>query len=131
MLAVAVLACMLLRDDERIEAGSQEVAGKLVGVHGSAAPEGRNVVSRAVPVQNGATAQPARVEEHTAPARVKVLELARVTADNKAELTFFNFKAYTVNCRNGNFACVIASVYIFKFYKTHFTVPFISGNLFC
>ena len=86
MLAVAVLACMLLRDDERIEAGSQEVAGKLVGVHGSAAPEGRNVVSRAVPVQNGATAQPARVEEQTAPARVKVLELARVTADNKAEL---------------------------------------------
>ena len=85
MLAVAVLACMLLRDDERIEAGSQEVAGKLVGVHGSAAPEGRNVVSRAVPVQNGATAQPARVEEQTAPARVKVLELARVTADNKAE----------------------------------------------
>ena len=57
MLAVAVLACMLLRDDEKIEAGSQEVAGKLVGVHGSAAPDGRNVVSRAVPVQNGAEAQ--------------------------------------------------------------------------
>ena len=85
MLAVAVLACMLLRDDEKREAGSQEVAGKLVGVHGSAAPDGRNVVSRALPVQNGATAQPARMEEQTAPARVKVLELARVTADNKAE----------------------------------------------
>ena len=86
MLAVAVLACMLLRDDEKIEAGSQEVAGKLVGVHGRAEPVGRSVVSRAVPVQNGAEAQPARAEEQPAPARVKVLELARVTADNKAVL---------------------------------------------
>lgn len=86
MLAVAVLACMLLRDDEKIEAGSQEVAGKLVGVHGSAEPVGRSVISRAVPVQNGAEAQPARAEEQPAPARVKVLELARVTADNKAVL---------------------------------------------
>ena len=99
MLAVAVLACMLLRDDEKIEAGSQEVAGKLVGVHGSAAPDGRNVVSRAVPVQNGAEAQPARAEEQTAPARVKVLELARVTADNKAEL-----KAHSVPAPADGFA---------------------------
>ena len=85
MLALAVLACFLLRDDEMPEAGSHEVAGKLVGFHEDAEA---SKVSRAVPVKNGADAEAAseiRKEERTGAAKVKVLELARAAAENRAK----------------------------------------------
>ncbi len=85
MLALAVLACLLLRDDEMPEAGSHEVAGKLVGFHEDAEA---SKVSRAVPVKNGTDAEAAseiRKEERTGAAKVKVLELARAAAENRAK----------------------------------------------
>ena len=77
MLAVAVLACLLLRDEESVKAGSNAVSGKIEGFEGTAP---------AVPAESASRAEEkadAKAERSGA-ARVKVLELARAAAENKA-----------------------------------------------
>ena len=80
MLALAVLACLLLRDDEKTASGGHEVSGRLVGTLDGTAHDGKNAVSRAVPVKNEADASAARTGERAGAAKVKVLELARAAA---------------------------------------------------
>ena len=85
MLALAVLACLLLRDDEKTASGGHEVSGRLVGTLDGTAHDGKNAVSRAVPVKNEADASAARTGERAGAAKVKVLELARAAAENRAQ----------------------------------------------
>ena len=85
MLALAVLACLLLRDDEKTASGGHEVSGRLVGTLDGAAHDGKNAVSRAVPVKNEADASAVRTGERAGAAKVKVLELARAAAENRAQ----------------------------------------------
>ncbi|MBQ2761395.1 MAG: AMIN domain-containing protein [Mailhella sp.] len=85
MLALAVLACLLLRDDEKTASGGHEVSGRLVGTLDGAAHDGKNAVSRAVPVKKEAEASAARTGERAGAAKVKVLELARAAAENRAQ----------------------------------------------
>ncbi len=80
MLAVAVLACLLLRDEESVKAGSNAVSGKIEGFEGTAP---------AVPAASAESASRAEEKadakaERSGAARVKVLELARAAAENKA-----------------------------------------------
>jgi len=85
MLALAVLACLLLRDDEKTASGGHEVSGRLVGTLDGTAHDGKNAVSRAVPVKSEADASAARTGERAGAAKVKVLELARAAAENRAQ----------------------------------------------
>ena len=85
MLALAVLACLLLRDDEKTASGGHEVSGRLVGTLDGAAHDGKNAVSRAVPVKSEAEASAARTGERAGAAKVKVLELARAAAENRTQ----------------------------------------------
>ena len=72
MLALAVLACLILQDGETVKSGGQEVSGKILG---SAESRSRAEVSEP---------EAARREERAGVARVKVLELAKAAAENKA-----------------------------------------------
>lgn len=72
MLALAVLACLLLQDGETVKSGGQEVSGK---ISDSAEARSRAEVSEA---------EAGRREERAGVARVKVLELAKAAAENKA-----------------------------------------------
>ena len=72
MLALAVLACLLLQDGETVKSGGREVSGK---ISDSAESRSRAEVSEA---------EAGRREERAGVARVKVLELAKAAAENKA-----------------------------------------------
>ena len=72
MLALAVLACLLLQDGETVKSGGREVSGK---ISDSAESRSRAEVSEA---------ETGRREERAGVARVKVLELAKAAAENKA-----------------------------------------------
>ena len=72
MLALAVLACLLLQDGETVKSGGQEVSGKI-----SDSAESRSRAEVSEP-------EAARREERAGVARVKVLELAKAAAENKA-----------------------------------------------
>ena len=72
MLALAVLACLILQDGETVKSGGQEVSGK---ISNSAESRSRAEVSEP---------EAARREERAGAARVKVLELAKAAAENKA-----------------------------------------------
>ena len=72
MLAIAVLACLLLQDGEAVKNGGHEVSGKIL-----ASGEARSRAEAVAP-------ESARKEEKASAARVKVLELARAAAENKA-----------------------------------------------
>ncbi len=80
MLAVAVLACLLLRDEESVKAGSNAVSGKIEGFEGTAPAVPAAPVESASRAEEKADAK----AERSGAARVKVLELARAAAENKA-----------------------------------------------
>lgn len=72
MLALAVLACLILQDGETVKSGGREVSGKI-----SNSAEVRSRAEAPAP-------EALRKEERAGAARVKVLELARAAAENKA-----------------------------------------------
>lgn len=72
MLALAVLACLILQDGETVKGGGHEVSGKI-----SVPSEARGRAEAPAP-------EAARREERAGAARVKVLELAKAAAENRA-----------------------------------------------
>ena len=72
MLALAVLACLILQDGETVKNGGHEVSGKI-----SVSSEARSRAEAPAP-------EASRKEERAGVARVKVLELAKAAAENKA-----------------------------------------------
>ena len=80
MLAVAVLACLLLRDEESVKAGSNAVSGKIEGFEGTAPAVPAAPAESVSRTEEKADAK----AERSGAARVKVLELARAAAENKA-----------------------------------------------